>query len=303
MKTVFKTDEIAHIWAKQSQSEGRVSGGNIYFQGTKIYSYGSHFCMANIVKPGIVFVTDRSYSVTTSSHLSTVRYAVNHMETISVPYSEETTLNKDNAKAWINRIKENLDTISNTRKRPQTKEQAKGNLLNIVSSIDRYLEITEQKLTTKWSYDEDIRKSLIAHYEATKDEKAGAYLSVKLAKIAQSKERAIKKQRAEQLKIQQDHLSKWLKGGNVSTYYFSNIEDVKLRVNEVPEGKIIETSKGARVSLKAGKLLFEAIKAGKDVKGFDLDGYTVISLNGVLTVGCHKIERTEIDRFAKSLNW
>ena len=45
------------------------------------------------------------------------------------------------------------------------------------------------------------------------------------------------------------------------------------------------------------------IKAGKDIKGHKIDGYTVIGLNGVLTIGCHKIERKEIDRFAKSQNW
>lgn len=30
MKKVFKSDEVAHIWAKQSQAEGRNAGGNIY---------------------------------------------------------------------------------------------------------------------------------------------------------------------------------------------------------------------------------------------------------------------------------
>ena len=65
----------------------------------------------------------------------------------------------------------------------------------------------------------------------------------------------------------------------------------------------METSKGARVSLKAAKVLFKMIKSGKDIKGFDLEGYTVIGLNGVLTIGCHAIERKEINRLAALLNW
>jgi hypothetical protein len=70
-----------------------------------------------------------------------------------------------------------------------------------------------------------------------------------------------------------------------------------------PDLHQIETSKGARVSYEAGKLLFARIKAGKDVKGHDIDGYTVISINGVLKIGCHEIEMAEVHRFAKSEGW
>lgn len=85
------------------------------------------------------------------------------------------------------------------------------------------------------------------------------------------------------------------------------VETVYLRENvreyEVERTPIVETSKGARVDLDKAKVLFDLIKSGRDIKGFDLDGYTVIGLNGVLTIGCHKIERKEINRFAKLLNW
>jgi hypothetical protein len=67
--------------------------------------------------------------------------------------------------------------------------------------------------------------------------------------------------------------------------------------------KIVETTKGARVSYEAAKLLYSMIKAGKDIKGHNIDGYTVISLNGVLKIGCHEIPREEVDRFAKLMNW
>ena len=46
MKTVFKIDEVAHIWANQTQNEGRTSANNFYFRDRAIYSYGSHFCIA-----------------------------------------------------------------------------------------------------------------------------------------------------------------------------------------------------------------------------------------------------------------
>jgi len=81
MKKVFKSDEVAHIWASQSQSEGRNSARNIYFEGTTIYSYGSHFPLARFVN-GRVLVTNRSYSVTTSKQLYGVRRAINHLESM-----------------------------------------------------------------------------------------------------------------------------------------------------------------------------------------------------------------------------
>lgn len=78
-KHVFKTDEIPHLWAHQTQDSARNPGGNLYFSGDTIYSYGSHFPIARIVKQGkktCVLFTTRSYSVTTSGHISAVRGAI-----------------------------------------------------------------------------------------------------------------------------------------------------------------------------------------------------------------------------------
>lgn len=108
MKTVFNSSEVAHVWARQSQDHGR-SNASVYFEGAKIYSYGSHFCMGNIIKDGIVLITNRSYSVTTSKHLGWVRYAVNHMEQIYVPHPEGKLI--DQLPAWKNRIEANLEII------------------------------------------------------------------------------------------------------------------------------------------------------------------------------------------------
>ena len=80
MKTVFNTDEIAHLWRHQTQDNARNSGSNFYFQGRSIYSYGSHFEIARLVtKPDgstLVLFTPRSYSNTTSKHISIVRQSL-----------------------------------------------------------------------------------------------------------------------------------------------------------------------------------------------------------------------------------
>src|SRR5690348_11351714 len=76
-KTVFDTDEIAHLWAHRTQDAARNPQGNFYFSGDTIYSYGSHFPIARHIKGAHgadgVFFTSRSYSNTTAKHVSYTR--------------------------------------------------------------------------------------------------------------------------------------------------------------------------------------------------------------------------------------
>lgn len=297
MKTVFPNSEVPHIWAKQSQQTGRNSANNVYFNGPKIYSYGSHFCMGNILKSGIVLLTDRSYSVSTSKHLGWVRYAVNHLERVYCPFPDGSLV--ENLNVWKSRIKTELDFIADPKKRAHTKERAKGTLSSIVANINEYLKVTGQSLTKKLPIEDSKRKEFILFFEAAQNEQAAGDLVKKLAKIEKAKARAAEKLRLENLKKQRENLMKWKRGANIQTWSFSNIDGVHLRA----KGEDIETSKGARVSLKAGAILYKMIKAGKDVKGYDIEGYTVLGVNGVLKVGCHEIDRKEVERFAKSQNW
>ena len=84
MRRVFKNhDEVCHVWAQQTQSEGRA--GNIFFRDKSIYSYGCHFEMARFVDTETVFITSRGYSVSTAKHLGLVRRAVRHKTVFTVP--------------------------------------------------------------------------------------------------------------------------------------------------------------------------------------------------------------------------
>lgn len=294
MKKVFDSSEITHIWAKQSQDEGRTSGRNIYFVGPEIFSYGRHFCMGKILPANVVLITTRKYSNTTAKHLASVRYAVNHMERVYIPYPEGTL--KDQAKTIISEIQNQLSVISNTRKKPDTKERAKNELRSIVANVDRYCEVTNQKLSTRWDFDRSgLQKEFNLYLNAARTEQGSEQLADKLNKlaIAQKKAETVRQKRA---------IAQWLKGD--SNHYLPFSDKVYLRAGMNSENiEVVQTSRGASAPLKAAKVLFSLIHAGKDVKGFDLDGYTVISMNGVLTIGCHKIERDEIERFAKTQGW
>ncbi len=77
--------EVAHLWAHQLQDEAHYSGGNFYFDGRTIYSYGTHFPCGRIVfnKHGdkAYILNSDSYSNTTAKHMGDVRWAVPSYET------------------------------------------------------------------------------------------------------------------------------------------------------------------------------------------------------------------------------
>ena len=89
IRYVHPVDMIAHLWANRSQDSARNAGGNFYFDGDTIYSYGSHFPIARHVetKRGrAVLFTTRDYSVTTSGHKWAVLRACRHLTVFHVQH-------------------------------------------------------------------------------------------------------------------------------------------------------------------------------------------------------------------------
>lgn len=91
---VFSGDMVAHVWAQRTQTFGRTSNGNFYFEGDALFSYGSHALCAYLleVAPGevtsgnvLALHTLESHSVTTSGHCSTARGASRHLPGAWIP--------------------------------------------------------------------------------------------------------------------------------------------------------------------------------------------------------------------------
>ena len=75
MRTVLRNhNEVAHIWAQQTQQHGRAS--NMFFHGASIYSYGEHYTLAKFQENGSVLINSESPSVSTSKHASIVRGSI-----------------------------------------------------------------------------------------------------------------------------------------------------------------------------------------------------------------------------------
>jgi len=295
MNTTFNNREIGHIWANQKQDFGK--GSNIFFKGKTIYSYGTHFPVASIVEPGIILFTTNDYSNTTAKHkLYISRSIPQTFKVFDVPNVEISKEYKQDAK-----------------------DKHKLNVEHFVANIHRCLhkaEASNKHTDTLYNSAMAYRVAGVEYCETFKLRKPKQLIEpVPMSdKIRQKieaqrlKQEAInKKKDAERIEretiILNQVLPLWFnhlpKPDGLPDVY--GLKNAYLRINK--EGDKVETTQGAKVSVRAAKVLFDLINAGKDIKGHNIDGYTVISLNGVLTIGCHKIERKEIERFAKLMNW
>lgn len=109
-RTVFSSrEEVSHEWAKQfaggidSDRHGRA--GNVYFEGATIYSYGSHFPIARILRvpserqrkrdpdaiPVVLFNSD-DWSPSTAQHKTIVRCALPAVRIVELPMGSGTPL-------------------------------------------------------------------------------------------------------------------------------------------------------------------------------------------------------------------
>lgn len=81
MRKSFNTRyEVAHLWAHQLQEEAWYSGGNFYFWGETIYSYGPHYpcgCLVYNRKGDQAYILNtKKYSNTTTRHMADVRDSI-----------------------------------------------------------------------------------------------------------------------------------------------------------------------------------------------------------------------------------
>lgn len=276
MKTTFDNRELCHVWAQQSQQNGK--GSNMFFEGTAIYSYGYHFKIAEfITAPNgkqIVMFNPDGYSVTTSKHKSFVRSAIHGANIIECV--EGSFRNWDKDKEIKRRINIVISQIEKAAKANKNAEYILNSAIGEINSLKEFTSIFQLQLpeiVSTWNIDELLPASKIAEIKAKEK-------TLKAAKKAK----------------QQAEINEWLNNERENI----SVDDIYLRLNN----NEVQTSLGAKVSPKEAKTLFSYISQNKPVKGFKIGYYTVNDFNGkVLHVGCHKLPIQEINRFATTINW
>jgi len=274
MRKVFTNTEIVHVFAQQSQSEGRSS--SMFFEGTKIYSYGYHYLLGEFIDPDTIVINDKGYSNSTSKHIGLLMYATSHKKRFA----------KGNIDIDIVhlRVTESLKLMSTARTR-------KGYYFDVINSslanLNDYLEYTNTK--DKLGYGDAIKYKeicdIIHRLDADKD---GI-----MAEIADIEKKRREREKAKQL----EHLAEWR---NHERSWVNGLSKSYLRLSL--DGENLETSKGVRIERDKARVLYKLIKAGKDINGYKLDYYTVIGVkDNTLRIGCHDIPMTEVNTIGELL--
>ena len=335
MKKVFSSSiEVIHVFAQQKQSEGRSS--NVYFEGTtRLYSYGRHYPLVLFVtnKKGekAVIINTSHHSVTTTKHISQVRYATNQYKQLFLPDNEamkgieqiyryrwDETDSENTNKAVIRSISTAIThciNYYNTRLRNDTTKRKAATLekwkAEALTECHQYINVLDWygfKMT------KEAKKALSVVTRCSPIEAREAALKAE-AIDAKKREKAQALQNEVNAELMKSCAIAWLAGERTFTdknnvnhatlQWVARNETVLLRVN----GDGVETSKGVRFPLEHGLKALPLIKAAIG-KGWHKNGHTIhlghytideILTNGDVKAGCHYVPFSEIERIAKEL--
>jgi hypothetical protein len=287
MKTVFKSTEIAHVWAHESAPHGR-NRGNESFDGRSYYSYSTE--IARIIerkgqKAYLLNIT--SYSVTTSSHQHGVAMAIPKNAIIFEigDFGRGVSLNNVTGSMLfdysIQRAAQCADKATRARTNKDWHLVEQANWIKQAKQVCAFFGLCRK-------VDDKVIERLQDRIAREKRRQA------KLAKECQAK---LEKENAATI-------GKWLKGENV--YFPWNIERVYLR----RIGEEMETSRGVRVPIQDAKRAYQFVCKHKDDawrrngQQFSIGNYQLDSVNNAgVIAGCHRVTWDEIDRFAKLQGW
>lgn len=315
MKKVFSNNEVTHIWAQQTQSEGR--GSNIFFEGATIYSYGKHFPIATIEGNDVLFTLD-SYSSTTAAHISRARSAISHKNIIwckAVPvkyWKDDRPLNKQeftrtheiNTNYWKNKIKALFDQLGNKKNRDIRGRI--GEVSRQIEQLNRYYAYFGLKVK-----DAELKSLLTI---ATKPD------FVEKAREAKVKQDATNERKMKQAtKAYETYISLWrnyddeglknlpLKTKDLCNFYRNkSVAFTRLRFNS-SENRL-ETSKGVQIPAKIAKRAYVALNGCMEGSCNSLSipvmNYTITETGkDYIKAGCHTIPKDDVRYIAELLKW
>jgi hypothetical protein len=273
-KVLRNTDEVIHVFAQQTQSEGRNQSGNIFFYNNKIYSYGYHYLLGEFIDKETILINDKGYSVTTSKHIYSLIDATRQYKRFNVTESNLDLVHAE--------IKETLIKIPKARTNKATYLKR---ILYLFEKLNEYLIYTKTKAKVSKLKEYREIKKIVQRLETNKDQ-----ILLEVAEILKTKEKRQLEKNKEAIKLWRSH----------EKHYLHGIKNSLLRLSK--DFANVETSGGVKIEVKKAKVLYKLIEAGKDIKGFKLDYYTVIGIkDNILKIGCHNIPLNEVQSIGKQL--
>lgn len=272
MKTVFtNSSEVIHLFVQQVQESARCS--NVFFRGNKIYSYGYHYLLGEFVlnKKGdkAIIINDTGYSVTTSKHISELKYGSRQFKQFFTSEIE--------VKNVLNTVNENLRKLVNALK----KEKYIIPTLNLFDELNAYIAWAGKKEIKK----SDEYKAIVKAIKPLQNNTISEYIEKEQKRLEKI---AVTKAKNEQKEI--------IKFENFEVNRIYGTVDY-LRISK--GGDFVETTQGVRIEVNEAKQLYLAIKNKVNIVGYKIGMYTVKSMDKTLNIGCHSINLKSVEKVGK----
>ncbi len=336
MKKVFNNDMCAHVWAQQSQSEGRTAnksrtankpcGPSMHFEGPVLYSYQTPIAAFVSNADGgqrVALVTCESYSVTTrGKHIGPAHRALRNTARVFVV--PDLGVSGGRTRTAYNRYAEN----------PYDGMHA----ANVAHLIARFDNAAAAELKRNRWYDSDNAAEMLTELQTRVTEYCAAFallapsldvagkvdairarrerLANSPARIARAAEMA---RRGEELTRQEyviraardaklaENLEAWLRGESIPNHMLPRLDGAQLRVI----GDTVQTSWGAEVRIQEARDLLAFVRVtmrrgiDRDFRGSNVTvgpfSVNKIAANGDLEIGCHTIKWAAVERIIPQL--
>jgi hypothetical protein len=291
MKKVFTSSiEVCHLFAQRTQDEARTSTRNLFFDDkNKIYSYGYHYLLAEFINDETILINNSGYSNTTSKHISQITQATRQYKQ---HFFKDICLQN-----VYYRIINASEKLINARK----KEVYALEIINAFESFTSFVNEFKKYVNYSSYYS---GYSLTSENELKNSDKFKEVQSIYL-QIFENKESFIEAGK-ERLKREKEKAKEKLKKDLEKFFTYEidyiNTRDLQEDFLRISEDKTqIETTQQIRIDINEAKNLYRLIKEGKDIRGHKIGYYTIISLNGVLKVGCHNINRNNLTEIGEQI--
>ena len=267
MKRVFTNTDCVHTFAQRTQDNGRTPNHSIFFEGDKIYSYGYHYELGRFLDDKTILINDEGYSVSTGKHISLLIGATSQYKQyyktktdINIVYREIMYLKKKLAKS----------------RKPQMY------ISEIYSLWNSFIEdINERNRNELRKYEE--YKEMLLFVDSLQDETSMDDLRNWTKEEARKKKDREKNQLIESLAKFRTYENNYFRIGN-NDY---------LRLSKC--GQFVETSQGVKIDIEEAKRYLKLLKSGAMMRGAKIGNYTTISFDKLLRIGCHNIDKEQIN--------
>lgn len=278
MRNVLKnTNEVCHYWANKVQSSGRAS--SVSFNGRDLLSYSA--TIARHFPEGVAFST-RSWSQTTSGHISDARLAASHLKQVEVYNPTSVSDSYNHAKSLIEELSKKASTA---------RQRRDFYLLEIKQLVKHFNTFAAWNESAQRIGEPVLDEATLASIAKTQKEEA--------KRLA-----AIRQERAERDAKDTAELAELWRQGDQLHWRVRNLPGSLLRL----KGGEIETSHGASIPVADAHKLWPLIQRAKRGEreyevGQPVGVYrlTKIRTDGSIVVGCHDIAYAEIEYIAKAL--